>query len=79
MSQETETFEIILGRVEHINASIFFVLFFTFLLSIIPFFPFTVAMSARLVQHLSCLLILIHKVKELIPILESDYKGIDLF
>lgn len=34
----------------------------------------TVAMSARLVQHLSCLLILIQKVKELLPILESDCK-----
>lgn len=38
----------------------------------------TVAMSARLVQHLSCLLILIQKVKELLPVLESGCKGIDL-
>lgn len=38
----------------------------------------TVAMSARLVQHLSCLLILIQKVKELLPVWESGCKGIDL-
>ena len=38
----------------------------------------TVAMSARLVQHLNCLLILIQKVKELLPVLESGCKGIDL-
>lgn len=31
-------------------------------------------MSARLVQHLSCLLILIHKVKELLPILKANAK-----
>lgn len=37
-----------------------------------------VAMSARLVQHLSCLLILIQKVKELLPVLESGCKRIDL-
>lgn len=29
-------------------------------------------------QHLSCLLILIQKVKELLPVLESKCKGIDL-
>lgn len=40
------------------------------------FYP--VAMSARLVQHLSCLLILIQKVKELLPVLESGCRGIDL-
>ena len=36
-------------------------------------------MSARLVQHLSCLLILIHKVKELLPILESFAKVLTYF
>lgn len=40
---------------------------------------YTVAMSARLVQHLSCLLILIQKVKELLPVLESGCKGIDYY
>ena len=36
-------------------------------------------MSARLVQHLSCLLILIQKVKEIRPNLEVDSANLQLY